>query len=227
MKKKLLALGMLLAFTLALAGCEKKEENEPVETETYVEENEIQVVSHDTENIYFKIGIMEGEMTAGLERLMADAERGEAANQYRFYKYKEFYQFRYLLENNLLDLATISLEDALSLYQENPDLISLLAINSEREEGGYGVTVATKKFAGSYPYALQVFMEEMAYSSKEFTCIRGEEMRALVEAYLMGETGTEMEEEETEEIEETELPGDDFYYPLPEPIEETEESVAE
>lgn len=221
MKKKLLSLGMLLLITAALAGCGKKEETiDPVATETYVKENEIQVISHDTENVYFKIGVIEGEMTAGMERLMEDAQRGEAANQYRFYKYTDFYKFQYLIENNLLDIATISLEDAFTLYEEDPELLCILAINSEREDGGYGVTVATKKFAGSYPYALQVFLEELEYSSKGFTCIRGEKIRILIEAYLTGET-------EEPESEETVLPGDDFYYPLPDPLEGSEETAGE
>lgn len=216
MKKKLLALGMLLAFTLALAGCEEKEENGPVATETYVEENEIQVISHDTENIYFKIGIIEGEMTAGLERLMADAERGEAANQYRFYKYTDFSKFEFLLERNLLDIATISLEDAVTLYEKDPELLCVLAINSKAEDGSLGVTVAAKRFVVGYPNALQVFMEEMKYSAKDALCITGEDMKTEIAAYLTGEDDWAEE-----------LPGDDFYYPLPEPLAETEEIPAE
>ena len=42
----------------------------------------------------------------------------------------------------------------------------------------------------------------MKYSAKDATCITGDEMRTLIENYL----------EEQEE----ELPGDEFYYPLPE-----------
>lgn len=216
MKKKLLALGMLLTFTAALAGCGEKKENGPVATETYVEENEIQVISHDTENIYFKIGTIEGEMTAGLERLMADAERGEAANQYRFYRYTDFSKFEFLLERNLLDIATISLEDAFTLYEKDPELLCVLAINSRQEDGSLGVTVATKKFVVGYPYALQVFMEEMKYSAKDAVCVTGEDMKTEIVAYLTGE-----------ETSEEELPGDAFYYPLPEPFAETEEDAAE
>ena len=202
MKKRLFVLLAILTVIAVLTGCEKKEEEKtPSATETYVEENEIQVVHHDTENVDFRIAVIQGDMMTGFERLMEDAEKEEAANHYRFYKYQDFKSFKAIFNCGNVDIATISLEKALEVYREKPEFISILSINAEMEEG-YGVTVATQKFARTYPFALQVFMEEMKYSAKEATCIVGEEMQTLIENYL-----TEQEEE---------LPGEEFYYPLPE-----------
>lgn len=208
MKRSRMILFAAMFGILALSGCAKKEEKPvPQQTETYVEENTVTVVHHDTENVNFRIAVIKGEMTAGLERLMADAEKGEAANHYRFYEYDDFSKFKSLFNCGTIAVTTLRLEDALEIYKENPEFICLLAINSEAEDG-YGVTVANTAFARKYPFALQVFMEEMAYSAKEATCITGEEMRALVEEELIAKG--------------EELPGDEFYYPLPElPEEET------
>lgn len=128
-------------------------------------------------------------------------KKGEAANHYRFYEYRDFSMFRSVFECGTVDITTLSLAEALEVYREDPEFICILSINEEMEDG-YGVTVATQKFARMYPFALQVFMEEMKYSAKDATCITGDEMRTLIENYL----------EEQEE----ELPGDEFYYPLPE-----------
>lgn len=213
MKKSIIALMTLLIAATALTGCDKKEETKaPAATETYVEENEIQVVHHDTEDVDFRIAVITGDMRTGFERLIGDAKKEEAANKYRFYEYKDFSMFKSVFDCGTVDVTTLSLEDALAVYRENPEFICILAINAEMEEG-YGVTVATQKFAKRYPFALQVFMEEMKYSAKEATCITGEEMRTLLETYL-----TEQEEE---------LPGDEFYYPLPEITNEEAEDAEE
>lgn len=200
MKKRLLILWMMLAVAAVLGGCEKKEEKATA-TETYVEENEIQIVHHDTENVDFRIAVITGDMMTGFESLMEDAKKEEAANYYRFYEYRDFRMFRSLFNCGTVDIATLSLEDALEVYREDPEFICILSINSQGEDG-YGVTVATQKFARKYPFALQVFMEEMKYSAKDAVCITGDEMRSLLE-----EAFTEQKEE---------LPGDEFYYPLPE-----------
>lgn len=207
MKRILLTLLTLIITIAALTGCEKKEEEKSIETETYVEENEVQVVHHDTENVDFRIAVITGDMKTGFERLIGDAKKEEAANHYRFYEYRDFNMFKSVFDCGSVDITTLPLEEALEVYRENPEFICLLSINAELENG-YGVTAATQKFAKTYPFALQVFIEEMKYSAKEATCIDGDEMRALIEAYL-----TEQEEE---------LPGDEFYYPLPE---ETDEGV--
>lgn len=213
MKKSIVAFMTLLIAATALTGCDKKEETKaPAATETYVEENEIQVVHHDTEDVDFRIAVITGDMKTGFERLIGDAKKEEAANKYRFYEYKDFSMFKSVFDCGTVDVTTLSLEDALAVYRENPEFICILAINAEMEEG-YGVTVATQKFAKMYPFALQVFMEEMKYSAKEATCITGEEMRTLLETYL-----TEQEEE---------LPGDEFYYPLPEITNEEAEDAEE
>lgn len=201
MKKTYLVLTIICVMLLGLAGCSAKKTDEPTLTETYVEENEIQIVHHDTENVDFRIALIKGEMEEGFARLREDARRGEAANRYRFYVYDNFPLFRALFECGTVDVATLPLKDALEIYRENPEFICILAVNMEGEEG-YGVTVATQKFARTYPFALQVFMEEMKYSAKEATCITGAEMRTLLESYL--------------EEQEVELPGDEFFYPLPE-----------
>lgn len=209
MKKRLIVLLAMLMGVLAVTGCEKeKEEEQILPTETFVEENEVQLVYHDTENVQFKIAVIEGEMTKGLERLIEDAEKGEAANQYHFSKYSDFSNFSMFLKYGIMDIAVLSLEDVLTLEEENPGNLCLLSVNGELEEG-YVVAVANIKFARTYPLALQVFLEEMQYSAKDATCIVGEEMRGLIETYL-----TEQEKE---------LPADEFYYPLPElPVEESE-----
>lgn len=211
MKRSLLILLTMLLSATVLTGCEKKEEAAPA-TETYVEENEIQVVHHDTENVDFDIAVIEGEMLTGFERLMGDAEKKEAANQYRFHKYADLSKFKSLLEAGIFEIATLSLEEAVAVNEEKPEFICVLSINANTE-AGYGVTVANINFAKTYPSALKVFMEEMTYSAKEATCITGEEMRTLIEEYL-----TEQE---------IELPGDEFYYPLPEITEEENVDVEE
>lgn len=205
MKKSLITLLTVFLAAAVLTGCENKEEEKNTATETYVEENEIQVVHHDTENVDFRIALVTGDMITGFERLREDARNHEAANQYRFYEYMDFSMFESIFDCGAVDIATISLEKALACYREKPEFICILAINAEMENG-YGVTVATQKFARTYPFALQVFMEEMQYSAKEATCIIGKEMRTMIETYL-----TEGEEE---------LPGDEFYYPLPEVTDE-------
>ena len=63
-----------------------------------------------------------------------------------------------------------------------------------------------------YPFAVQVFLEEMQYSSKEEPCILGEEMKMLVQDYL---TENELH-----------LVEDGFYYPLPEVTEEVIDTEA-
>lgn len=202
MRKKIVVLLAAMCAAAALAGCGKKEEQQkPQLTETYDEKNTITVVHHDTENVDFRIAVIKGEMATGLENLMADAKKGEAANRYRFYLYDEFSMFKSLFDCGTVRVATLTLEDALSIYRENPDFICLLAVNSDTEDG-VGVTVANTKFAREYPSALKIFMEEMLFSAKEATCVTGEEMRSVVEEQLIA-----MEEE---------LPGDEFYYPLPE-----------
>ena len=201
MKKSLLTLLVMLMTMTVFTGCDKKEEETATATETYVEENEIQVVHHDTENVDFRIALITGDMMTGFERLREDAKKGEAANHYRFYEYRDFSMIRSVFECGTVDITTLSLAEALEVYREDPEFICILSINEEMEDG-YGVTVATQKFARMYPFALQVFMEEMKYSAKDATCITGDEMRTLIENYL----------EEQEE----ELPGDEFYYPLPE-----------
>lgn len=208
MRKNMFTLLAVMFGVLALAGCSPKEEKpQPQQTETYVEENTVTVVHHDTENVNFRIAVIKGDMTIGLERLMEDAEKREAANNYSFYEYDDFSKFKSLFDCGTIAVTTLRLQDALEVYKENPEFICLLAINSEAEDG-YGVTVANTAFARKYPFALQVFMEEMAYSAKEATCITGEEMRYMIEEQLIAW--------------EEELPGDEFYYPLPElPDEET------
>lgn len=199
MKKSLINVVLILMAVLMISGCEKEEEKAPA-TETYVEENEIQLISHDTEDIDFRIAVIEGEMTAGFERLMQDAQKGEAANVYRFYKYEDLSKFETFLKGGMMEIATVSLEDALELNEENPGMFAVLSINAESEDG-YGVTIVNTGFAKGYPAALKVFMEEMKYSAKDAVCVTGEEMKATIEAYL---TEQEME-----------LPEDEFYYPLP------------
>ncbi len=213
MKKYLTVILSMMAVLALFTGCEQKEEDPSPATETYVEENEVQVVYHDTENVNFRIAVITGDMMTGFERLIADAKKGEAANHYRFYEYEDFYMCQYLFECGTMDIATLTLEEALEFYKENPENICILSINAVTEEG-YGVTAVTQKFAKMYPFALQVFMEEMKYSAKDATCIVGDEMRAMIEEYL-----TEAEEEE--------LPGDEFYYPLPEASEEAVEETEE
>ena len=205
MKKTYLTLTLLCICLLGLAGCGKEEADQPIPTETYVEENDIQIVHHDTENVDFRIALIKGDMATGFERLREDARREEAANHYRFYEYDNFGLFRSVFNCGTVDIATLSLEDALEVYEEDPEFICVLAVNREGEDG-YGVTIATQKFARMYPFALQVFMEEMKYSAQEATCITGQEMRTLLEGY-MEEQGIE-------------LPGDEFYYPLPELVNE-------
>lgn len=206
MKKSRIILAVMLFAALTLTGCEPKtEENIAQPTETYMEENEVQVVYHDTEDVDFRIALIEGDMEPGFERLAEDARKGEAANDYRFYEYEDFSKFKSLFDCGTVDIATLTLEDALAVYRENPDLICVVSINAERENG-YGVTVANTDFVKTYPAALQVFLEEMSYSAKEATCIMGDEMRYLIEEQL-----TSWEQE---------LPGDEFYYPLPEPEDE-------
>ena len=202
MKKRLIILFAAMMGVLALTGCEKeKEEAKAPATETFVEENEVQVVYHDTENVEFRIAVMEGKTTSGLERLMNDAAKGEAANQYQFHEYSNFSNFHILLKSGMIDIAVISLEDALAVEEEKPGMLCLLSINEELENG-YLVAAASKEFAMTYPLALQVFMEEMQYSAKDATCIVGDEMRLMIENYLT-EAGKELQAEE-------------FYYPLPE-----------
>jgi hypothetical protein len=206
MKKYFIILLAVMLGAGIMTGCGKEKESKAPATETYVEENEKEVVYHDTEDVNFRIAVIEGEMLNGLERLMDDAKKDEAANRYHFYRHKEFANFESLLEFGTIDIATISLEEALKVNAENPELICLISVNAEMKEG-YGVTVANRTFARTYPLALKVFIEEMSYSAKDAVCIMGQEMKALVENYL-SEQGAE-------------LPGDDFYYPL------LEESVEE
>lgn len=209
MKKSRIILPVMLFAALTVTGCETKtEENIAQPTETYVEENEVQVVYHDTEDVDFRIALIEGDMSLGFERLMEDAQKEEAANNYCFYEYEDFSKFKSLFDFGTVDIATLTLEDALAVYRENPEFICVLSINAEMEEG-YGVTVASTDFVKMYPSALQVFLEEMSYSAKEATCIMGDEMKYLIEEQL-----TSREEE---------LPGDEFYYPLPEP--ENEDNI--
>ena len=76
MKKRLIILFATLMGVLALTGCEKKKEEVKIQaTETFVEENEVQLVYHDTENVEFRIAVIEGKAASGLERLMNDAEK--------------------------------------------------------------------------------------------------------------------------------------------------------
>lgn len=202
MKKRLIILFATLMSVLALTGCEKKKEEAKIQaTETFVEENEVQLVYHDTENVEFRIAVIEGKAESGLERLMNDAEKGEAANLYQFRKYSSFSNFDVFLKVGVIDIAVISLEDALKFEEEKPGTLCLLSIN-EKSEDGYVVAAVTKEFAKTYPLALQVFMEEMQYSAKDATCIVGDEMRLMIENYLI-EAGKE-------------LPAEEFYYPLPE-----------
>ena len=212
MKRRLTILFAMLMSVCALTGCDKKkEEAKALATETYVEENEVQVVYHDTENVDFRIAVIEGEMSRGYERLMEDAAKEEAANKYRFYKYSDFSNFHVYLENGMMEIAVISLKDALAIEEEKPGLLCLLAINGENEEGYYA-TVAKTDFVKMYPFAVQVFLEEMQYSSKEEPCILGEEMKMLVQDYL---TENELH-----------LVEDGFYYPLPEVTEEVIDTEA-
>lgn len=206
MKKSMILLSLVLMAAVLATGCEKKDEKvQPQQTETYVEKNTITVVHHDTENVDFRIAVIGNEMKSGLEHLMEDAKKGEAANRYRFYEYDDFSKFKALFDCGTVDVATLSLQEALEIYRQNPDFICLLSINYEGEDG-YGVTVANTAFARTYPSALKLFMEEMMYSAKDFTCITGEEMRSTVEGYLT--------------VQGEELPGNEFYYPLPELPEE-------
>ena len=205
MKKSFIMFLVILLGLGVVTGCGNAKEQETPATETYVEENEVEIVYHDTEDVNFRIAVIEGEMLKGLERLMADADRGEAANRYQFYKHKEFSNFETLLGFETIDIATITLKEALRVNEENPELICLLSINAEMEDG-YGVTIANRTFARTYPLALQVFMEEMSYSAKDAVCITGEDMKLLIENYLT-EQGIE-------------LPGDDFYYPMTEEADE-------
>ena len=200
MKKRLIILLAMLMGTLALTGCEKKkEETKAPATETFVEENEVQLVYHDTENVDFRIAVIEGEMSNGLERLIEDAEKEEAANKYQFFKYSRFSEFHVFLESGMIDLAVISLEDALAIEKEKPGVLCMLSVNGKTDDD-YVVTVGNIEFVKTYPLAMQVFMEEMKYSAKDATCITGEEMKLMIESYIV-----EMEKE---------LPEDGFYYPL-------------
>lgn len=214
MKKSLLIFLTVLTSLLAFTGCEKKEEEKAPATETYVEENEVQKVFHDTENVDFRVMVVEGELTFGLERFMQDAEKNQAANAYRLYKYRDYSEFSFLLERGMFEIATITLEDALSIDEKNPGVLCVLAITSKLEDG-YGAVVGNVDFARTYPLALQVFMEEITYSAKDAGYILGDEMKMLIADYL-----TEQEIEQPEE---------EFYYPLPEletaeTVEETEEN---
>lgn len=207
MKKNLMRLLLAMFGVFMLTGCGQKEEKpQPQQTETYVEENTVTTVHHDIENVDFRIAVISGEMETGLTNLMEDAENGEAGNRYRFYEYDDFSKFRSLFDCGTVDVATLSLRQALEIYRQNPDFICILAINSEGEDG-YGVTVANRAFVSAYPSAMKLFEEEMKYSAKEAVCITGAEMRSLIEEQLIAW--------------EEELPGDEFYYPLPElPAEE-------
>ena len=113
MKKTYLTLTLLCVILAGLAGCGKKDTEQPTPTETFVEENEIQVVHHDTENVDFRIALIKGDMATGFERLREDARREEAANHYRFYEYDNFGLFRSFFTCGTVDIATLTLKDAL------------------------------------------------------------------------------------------------------------------
>ncbi len=198
--KRLLLLTVLAATVLTGCGQEEKKPK-AVQTETYTEENTVTVVSHDTEGIDFRIAVLP-EMSEGLTRLIQDAKREEAANDYRFYEYTDIEKYRALFDCGTIDIATMTLSDALKIYQENLVPISVIAINSELEED-LGVTIVTRSFAAKYPAALKVFIEEMKYSAKESFCVTGEEMCQQLESYLT-EAGYSAEE----------LPGTEFYDPF-------------
>ncbi|MGN0335596.1 MAG: hypothetical protein ACI4DV_08055 [Lachnospiraceae bacterium] len=207
MKKKMVMFFLTAMCVSALAGCGEEKKPEAVQTETYTEENTVTVVSHDTEDIDFRIAVIP-ELSAGLERLMDDAARCEAANNYRFYTYTDIDKYKALFDCGTVDVATMTLTQAMEINEEGKIAISILAVNPETEDEP-GVIVVTRDFAGKYPSALKVFMEEMKYSAKDTLCVTGDEMRQQIEEYLSSK-GIVIPEEEFFDPFYTEQPAEDL-----------------